>query len=222
MVKYLCGMIDQKVKPLGKQPVSPEDMGTEQRIFEAAREEFIQKGLEGAKMQEIADRAGINKALLHYYFRTKDKLFEAVTKQVIGRVFPMLRKTLESDLPLEEKLDNMIDLYIDTVSRNTFVPLFVITEMNKRPDHFFANILPGELPKPQKLIEQLHEAIAEGRVRHIEPAHLISNVLAMCVFPFLARPMLRAVMGMDNQEWQHYVNGRKAEVKRFVHGALKP
>ena len=200
----------------------PTEMGTEQRIFEAARQAFIEKGLEGAKMQEIADRAGINKALLHYYFRTKEKLFEAVTKQVIGRVFPVLRNMLESDLPLEEKLDNLIDLYVDTVSRNTFVPLFVITEMNKRPDNFLANIVPGPLPKPQKLMQQLELATAEGRIRPIEPAHLISNVLAMCVFPFLAKPMLCAVMGMDDQHWQHYVNERKAEVKRFVHGALRP
>lgn len=200
----------------------PTEMGTEQRIFEAARQAFIEKGLEGAKMQEIADRAGINKALLHYYFRTKEKLFEAVTKQVIGRVFPVLRNMLESDLPLEEKLDNLIDLYVDTVSRNTFVPLFVITEMNKRPDNFLANIVPGPLPKPQKLMQQLELATAEGRIRPIEPAHLISNVLAMCVFPFLAKPMLCAVMGMDHQQWLHYVNGRKAEVKRFVHDALRP
>jgi AcrR family transcriptional regulator len=215
-------MINQTVKSADKEPVPPTEVGTEQRIFEAARQSFIEKGLEGAKMQEIADRAGINKALLHYYFRTKEKLFEAVTKQVIGRVFPVLRNMLESDLPLEEKLDNLIDLYVDIVSRNTFVPLFVITEMNKRPDNFLANIVPGPLPKPQKLVEQLELATAEGRIRPIEPAHLISNVLAMCVFPFLAKPMLCAVMGMDDQHWQHYVNERKAEVKRFVHGALRP
>lgn len=180
------------------------------------------KGLEGAKMQDIADRAGINKALLHYYFRTKDRLFEAVVKQVIGRAFPVMRNMLESDLPLEEKLDKVIDMYVETVSRNPFVPLFLITEMNKRPQHFFDNIVPGELPKPQKLVQQLEEAAREGRIRVIEPAHLVSNVLAMCVFPFLARPMLCGVMGLNEQDWKHYVDGRKAEVKRFVRDALRP
>ncbi len=198
------------------------ETGTEQRIFEAAREEFVAKGLEGAKMQDIADRAGINKALLHYYFRTKDRLFEAVAKQVLGRVFPVLRNLLESELPLEEKLDKIVDMYVDTVSRNSFVPLFVITEMNKRPQHFFDNIVPGELPKPHKLVQQVEEAVREGRIRAIEPVHLVSNVLAMCVFPFLARPMLCGVMGLNEQDWKHYVDGRKAEVKRFVRDALRP
>lgn len=219
---YLCSSFNQKVKPLGESINTAVETGTEQRIFEAAREEFIVKGLEGAKMQDIADRAGINKALLHYYFRTKERLFEAVAKQVLGRVFPVLRNLLESELPLEEKLDQIVDMYVETVSRNSFVPLFVITEMNKRPQHFFERILPGELPKPQKLVQQLETAAQEGRIRAIEPVHLVSNILAMCVFPFLARPMLCGVMGLSDQDWKHYVDGRKAEIKRFVRDALRP
>ena len=108
-----------------------QDDSSEQRIFDAAHEVFVQKGLHGAKMQEIADRAGINKALLHYYYRSKEKLFETVVRAVIHRVVPVLRELIESDKPLFEKIDFFIHFYLQTISRNPFVPLFLINEINK-------------------------------------------------------------------------------------------
>ncbi|MCC7466595.1 MAG: TetR/AcrR family transcriptional regulator, partial [Saprospiraceae bacterium] len=127
---------------------NPEAESTEQRIFEAAHEVFTQKGMDGAKMQEIADKAGINKALLHYYYRSKEKLYEAVVKAIMAKAVPNVRKVLESDLPLEEKITRFIDFYIGLISRNTFIPLFIISESNKHPDRFFEQVLPKDLPQP--------------------------------------------------------------------------
>lgn len=201
---------------------APGSDSTEQRIFDAAHELFVQKGLDGAKMQEIADRAGINKALLHYYYRSKEKLFEMVVKAVINRAIPIIRQLIESEEPLEQKIDRFIDFYIDLISRNTFVPLFIITELNRHPDHFFETIFPKDLPKPEVFFRQVEDEVALGKLRPIPPQHLIVNIVSLCVFPFVAKPMFRVLLGMDQQELNRFMSGRKEEVKRFVFQSIKP
>lgn len=194
----------------------------EQRIFDAAHELFVQKGLDGAKMQEIADRAGINKALLHYYYRSKEKLYEMVAKAVISRAIPVIRSLIESDEPLEQKITRFIDFYIDLISRNPFVPLFIINELNKHPDRFFDSIFPKDLPKPEVFFRQVEEEIAQGRLHPIKPQHVLVNIVSMCVFPFVAKPMMRIVLGLNQQEVNQFLAERKEEVKTFVFRAIRP
>jgi len=201
--------------------VGAED-STEQRIFEAARDVFIQKGMEGAKMQEIADRAGLNKALLHYYYRSKEKLFEMVARSIINRAIPIIRKTIESDEPLHQKIAGFIDFYINLINHNPFVPLFIISEMNKHPDSFFEKIMPIGVPKPQIFLKQVEEAIERGEIKPIKPEHLLINVVSMCVFPFLGKPMLRIVLAMDPAELKQFYEERTEVVKQFVFAALRP
>jgi TetR/AcrR family transcriptional regulator len=195
---------------------------TEQRIFEAAHEVFTQKGMDGAKMQEIADRAGINKALLHYYYRSKEKLYEAVVRAVIAQAIPMVRKVLESDLPLEEKITRFIDFYIGIISKNTFVPLFIISEINKHPDHFFETVLPKELPQPEFFFKQVEEEIRAGKIRPIDPRHLILNIISLCIFPFLGKPLIRILLGMTHDEMKQLLEERKKEATRFILAGLRP
>lgn len=202
-------------------PESPGVDSTEQRIFDAARELFVQKGLDGAKMQEIADRAGINKALLHYYYRTKEKLFEMVVKAVINRAFPAVRQLLESEEPLEQKIIRFVDFYIDLISRNTFVPLFIITELNRQPDRFFETIFPKDMAKPEVFFRQVEEEIALGNIHPVKPQHLLVNIVSLCVFPFVAKPMFRVILGLSQPELNQFIAERKEEVKRFVFQAIK-
>lgn len=201
---------------------NPSADSTEQKIFEAAREVFTQKGMDGAKMQEIADRAGINKALLHYYYRSKEKLYEMVVRAVIGKALPALRQIIESNLPLEEKIRGFISTYIDVISHNTFIPLFIISEINKHPEHFFETILPKDLPKPEVFFRQVEEEIAAGRIRPVKPQHLIVHIISMCVFPFVGKPMVRILLGMSSGEMRVFLEERKQEVTVFVLAALRP
>ena len=205
-----------------EQVQNPSADSTEQKIFEAAREVFTQKGMDGAKMQEIADRAGINKALLHYYYRSKEKLYEMVVRAVIGKALPALRQIIESDLPLEEKIRGFISTYIDVISHNTFIPLFIISEINKHPEHFFETILPKDLPKPEVFFRQVEEEIAAGRIRPVKPQHLIVHIISMCVFPFVGKPMVRILLGMSSGEMRMFLEERKQEVTVFVLAALRP
>ena len=201
-------------------PSTPDS--TEQKIFDAAHEIFVQKGMDGAKMQEIADKAGINKALLHYYYRSKEKLYAAVAKAVLNRAAPMVGSLIESDRPLEEKIRHFIDFYITTISKNPFIPLFILSEINKHPDHFFEEILPKDLPRPQVFIRQVEEEVAAGRIRPVSPYHLAVNVISMCVFPFIARPMIRFAMGFNSAELKFFLEERKTQVTEFVLASLRP
>ena len=105
----------------------PSSDTTEQKIFDAAHEVFSQKGMDGSTMQEIADRAGINKALLHYYYRSKDKLYEMVARAILAKAVSAIREVLEKEMPLEEKIKRFIETYIGVISRNTSLPFFILS-----------------------------------------------------------------------------------------------
>ena len=207
---------------MAKKENQPASDSTEQKIFDAAHEVFTQKGMDGAKMQEIADRAGINKALLHYYYRSKEKLYETVARAIIGKALPAIRQVIESDQPLEDKLRRFIETYIDIISKNTFIPLFIISEINKHPDRFIDSVLPKDLPKPEQFFQQVQVEINAGRIRPIRPQHLIVNIISMCVFPFVGKPMIRILLGMGPGEMRLFLEQRKEEVTSFVLAALRP
>lgn len=195
---------------------------TEDKIIDAATDVFIQKGMDGARMQEIADRAGINKALLHYYFRSKEKLFDAIFAKLIGIAFPRIGQILVSDLTFAEKAELAIDTYIDLLLKYPFLPAFILKEMNRDATPFFGFIeRSGFSAEPIK--RMLEEAMEQGEIRKIKPEHLMVNIIALCVFPFAARPMVQHVAFHGNDaEMKQFLEDRKTEVKQFVLKAIQP
>ncbi len=193
---------------------------TEERIVEAAKEVFIEKGMSGARMQEIADKAGINKSLLHYYFRTKEKLFGFIFSQMIGRIGGMLGNIMDESVSIEQKITIFTDTYIDILIKNPFLPNFILNEMTRNPDvivSFFkmANINPEEFFVPlRNLLKK------EGY--DIEPHDLMINLLSMVIFPIAARPMIeRMLFKGDNAAYKAYIKSRKVSVVKFVMSGLE-
>lgn len=198
------------------------ELSTEQKIKDAARKVFIKKGFAGARMQDIADEAGINKALLHYYYRSKEKLFEVIFDEAFGAIVPAVNAVIAGEGSVEKKLDAFIEQYITIIEENPHLPLFIIHELSSDPDRFVEKIKNRtELPNISLLVTQLFDEISNGRMRFYNPFHLIMNILAMCAFPFVAKPMLKAVSGMSEEMWQGLMKDRKEEVKRFVKQALQ-
>ena len=119
-----------------KEEIQPEHRhhSTEKDILEAAKRVFQIKGMYGARMQEIADEAGINKAMLHYYFRSKDKLFDAVFQDAAKNFFSKIRELLNVDKPLLEKIEYFVENYVELLLQNSFIPAFIITEVHQNPD----------------------------------------------------------------------------------------
>jgi TetR/AcrR family transcriptional regulator len=206
------------------------DTDTEQRILEAARTVFLRHGTAGARMQEIAREAGVNQALLHYYFRTKERLSAAVFQQIASRIFPALAQTLAADISLDEKIDGLIGVYLDNLSRNPFVPGYLISELHHHPERVQQLLTVAISADPRavlpplfkKLEKQIDERVRAGTMRRIQPHQLVINLISLCIFPFAARPMLSIVFGMDNPAFTRFIDQRRKEVPEFVRNALRP
>lgn len=197
------------------------DINTEQAILEAAKVVFIKKGMEGARMQEIADEAGINKALLHYYFRSKDKLFNAVFKESFFKLFPNLVDLLKSDITLFDKIRLFVETYIDIINANPLLPSFIIHELGRNPKAV-AEMIKSSGIKPVYFVNQVREEIEKGTIEPVQPIHLIVNMLAMCIFPFVAKPILQEVIfHQDQQKFDIFIQERKKEVSDFIINSIK-
>jgi AcrR family transcriptional regulator len=209
---------------------SDRDGATERRILDAARTVFMRRGTAGARMQEIAEEAGVNQALLHYYFRSKDGLSEAVFREAAGRLVPAVAFVLQSDDSLEQKVEQFVHLYIDTVRKTPFLPGYILAEMHHHPERLpaLAAKVAGGLPTARtemlrsRLDAELRARAAAGTMRPIDAEQFLVNVLALCVFPFVARPMLGVVFGMDEPAFERFLDERRAELPGFIFNALRP
>jgi len=192
------------------------DRSTEEKIYEAARRIFILKGMEGARMQEIADEAGINKALLHYYFRSKENLFKAVFKDIFSKFFLKVRGELFSDISAKEKLIVFIDNYIDMIQANPYVPQFIINELNRDPMVLKTLMFESGI-EPQKLLEMFLNQVQSNNFSKIDPRHIVVSLLGMLIFPFAARPLLQMVYFNDDKEaYTQFLYERKEIVKDMI------
>lgn len=197
------------------------DQSTEQKILQAARKVFISKGMSGARMQDIANEADINKALLHYYFRSKEKLFETVFKEISGNLFPRINSIFEANIPLFEKIEQFCEAYIEKLIENPFIPLFVLNEMNRNPEVFAEKILGGKLPNLKIVLTQIQENINQGIIKSIKPEHLFMNMISMCIFPFVSKPMYVAVSGAKDADFLKLMKERKTEIPKFIIDSIK-
>lgn len=203
--------------------VIPKDHKTEQRILDAAKIVFYRKGLSGARMHEIADAAGINKAMLNYYFRSKDKLFEAVFRDGVQKIFPVIRTIISSDLPLFEKIETFADTYISVLTQNPYLPGFILNEVNNNPERlmevFLGNVM--EMDVYKKFSLQVETAVKEGIIKPTDPKQLIVNLMSMCIFPFAAKPVIKVLINLDEENYSSFLEKRKKEIPLFIINAIK-
>jgi len=198
------------------------NQGAEERILAAARKVFTTRGMAGARMQDIADEAGINKALLHYYFRDKDKLFETIFLEEAQRFFPKINTIFSSDDPLFDKIEAFVHEYIDEMLENPYLPWFVMNELHRDPDQFMYKVWGNNnLPRPAKFLEQIEREIKKGKIKRIHPLHLLMNLLSMTIFPFVAQPMITRNLGLSEMQFRQIMAQRKKEIPKFIIDAIK-
>jgi TetR/AcrR family transcriptional regulator len=198
------------------------DQSTEEKILEAAKKVFVRKGMSGARMQDIADEAGINKALLHYYFRNKEKLFEMIFMEAAGKLFPRINEIFNSDQPLFEKIERFCDEYITVVMDNPYLPLFVLNEINQNPEYFLEKVwTEAKKPSPQKFLQQIEQEVKKGTIKNISPLNLMMNLISMTIFPFVSKPMMQKNLGLDEWQFRAVMEQRKKEIPRFIIDAIK-
>lgn len=196
------------------------DKNTEEKILDAAKTVFVQYSYDGASMQKIATEAGINKALLHYYFRNKEKLFQAAFVDIFKRFMPALQQIFQSESDFFDKLRKFIATYIDLLLTQPMVPIFILQEINRNPDILFTLITQTGI-NPEFFAGQALKEMEKGTIIRINPRHLFINILALCIFPIAARPLLQRVFFENDQKnYEDFLQERKKEVSEFIINAI--
>jgi TetR/AcrR family transcriptional regulator len=199
------------------------EKNTEELIIEAAKKIFIKKGLAGTRMQDIADEAGINKAMLHYYFRSKDRLFEIIFTEAINKVLTSLNSILATPMPFPEKIKAIVENYLTALMANPQLPLFVLNEITQNPEMFVQKLKEKVgFPNVNAFLMEIAVAGEQGIIRKISPLQLIMNIISMSVFPFVAKPLFQAVTEIDDVQFRMVMEERKRSLATFILDALRP
>ena len=194
---------------------------TETEILNAAKEVFQQKGMAGTRMQEIADKANINKALLHYYYRNKQLLFEAVFQSAFKLLAPQLHKILNDDSDLFEKIKNFTENYVSFVIKHPYLPNFVIQELSKNPEFVQKLRADKNFPSIKKFKTQVNQAAIQGIIKPIEAEQLFINIMSLNIFPFIGQPLLMVLVNADKESYNKILKKRKTEVAAFIINSIK-
>lgn len=200
-----------------------QDINTEDRIIKAATEVFIKKGFIGARMREIADHAQINKGLLHYYFKSKQALFESIFFNSLHSMLSRIYEVLSSDIPFMEKIDYFVESYMNFLLANPKLPLFIVSELSRDPQHLISAITKKRAlgPNIDAFKESFNQAVLRKEIKPMDFRQLIINTISLSVFPFVAKNMVQTVLNLSDQEFQKILMERKKVIKSFIKDAIK-
>ncbi len=194
---------------------------TEELILKAAKLVFTRKGMAGARMQEIADEAGINKALLHYYYRSKNNLFNAVFIDLLGDIQEKFLSILNSDMELFDKIRFFFAGYTEFLQKNSFLPGFIINEINQDPERMIGYFKKVGVIPPQKLIIQINEEVSKGNIIPVDPLQLLMNMLSLSIFPVLAAPLFKGMIENKKGDFDQLMERRKKELPEWFINSIK-
>ncbi len=198
------------------------DKLTEERIFEAATEVFIDKGMDGARMQDIASRADINKALLHYYFRTKDQLFNAVFEMIAKKILKKFAPVLDHNLSLEDKIRFFFREHISFLQENPKLPGFILNELNRNPDRIKKLLRNVDFDNLWSLFYEQHkDDLNKYNISKASLPQLMISIAALSVFPFAARGIVEGLLGKSGMDFNEFIEERKEFAADFVISAIK-
>jgi AcrR family transcriptional regulator len=201
------------------------DESTEQRILTAARRIFFEKGLAGARMDKIAEEAEINKAMLHYYFKSKQKLFDRVFQEAFMEIFPRIGQILGGEGSVEEKLHRITAFYLELLRENPQLPIFVLSSIQADAEGFSRSIITDNPQHPAQIIggfmQQIQKEVAEGKIRPVDPRHLLLNLIAMSVFPHMLKPVLTKLLQVSENDFGAFIEERKTLIPWYLMQAIQ-
>ncbi len=218
---YLCGMKKSTPKKREKAKAAP-DSSTEEKIKNAARLVFHKKGFAATRTRDIAEEAGINLALLNYYFRSKQKLFDIIMLETMqGFTKSLLAVFNETNTTLDEKFEIFADRHIELLLKNPGVPIFMLSEMRSSPDTLFSKIGAVDMILKSHFIKQFNEAVKASKITAVHPLQVIMTMLGMTAFPFVAKPLLKGMGNLSEDDYTKLMLERKKLIPRWIKAALK-
>lgn len=194
------------------------DSSAEEKIKAAARKLFTKKGFSAARTRDIAEEAGINLALLNYYFRSKEKLFDIVMMENLQLFLTGIGVALQDEKSsLNEKIILIVDSYINMLKANPDLPVFVLSEIRANPEKLIGNMNIKSLLIESVFFKQLTQA-TKGK---IHPLHLLMNLLGMTVFPFVARPLIQNAGNISQPDYESMMEDRKKMIPIWFDSLIK-
>jgi len=192
---------------------------TEEKILEAAKTVFHRKGFDGTRMQEIADEAGINKSLLHYYYRSKENLFDAVFKDAFNELFKKIFTIVGSDISFEEKIRYLFSDYIGFMQKNPYIPSFILNEINHNPARI-ADLMKNLPTPPAEILTRVKKSLEDEGIKGIDHRQFIINIVSLSIFPIIAKPLLKSILNLTEEEYNEFIEIRKKELPDFIFKAI--
>jgi len=208
------------VKPSGQT-----ETDTKTRIVDAADEIFVRRGIDGARMQDIADHAGVNKALLHYYFRSKANLARAVWLRIASSFVPGILEMMTSDVSLGDKIDRFVDAYDTMLTRHPYLLAYVISESARHPDlvedFYSSERRQGARRMIDKLQEQIDAHVKAKKIAPVSAEQFFVTLASSCLFPFAARPMITEALGLGPTGVREFMKRRRRDLPAFLKRGLQ-
>jgi AcrR family transcriptional regulator len=201
----------------------PADQETRDRILDAAHVVFTRRGTAGSRTQEIADEAGVNKALVHYYFGTKAALADAIFERALASLLPLIWGILgDPARTIEQKIPAIVRAQVDFHSARPYFAGYLVSELHAEPDRI-ARLMTkrGAIPL-DVLKKQLREGARAGRIRPISAEQFVATMMGLLIFPFAIRPALCQLLQLDDEGWQAFVEERRRHLPDFVMAGLRP
>lgn len=195
----------------------------EQLILEVARKQFVQKGFAATKMQDIAEEAGVNKALLHYYYRSKAKLYHQIIVRTLDRMIPRFAEAMAKEGTFWERVENLVTTYVEMLLKEPDIPFFIMSEISQEQDRFVSELRQRAhyFPAAQGFVMSMHEEMAAGRIRDIPPLHIMLNIMSMTVFPFICKPIFCTIFNFEEKAFNQLMEERKDVIMTFLRSALE-
>ena len=202
-----------------KKKVVP-DISTEEKIKKAALTLFTKKGFAATRTRDISEEAGINLALLNYYFRSKEKLFELVMSEILQNFFKAMTQIFnDKTTSLDEKVKTFVNNYTELLKQRPDLPLFIFHELKLNPEKLATKMGVNEVFK-SFFFQQLQQEIESGKIKNIHPLHYVINMIGMSVFPFIAAPLLKHLAGIDAKNFNVLIDERKTLVPQWMKGIM--
>ncbi len=191
---------------------------TEEKIKEAARRVFTSKGYAATRTRDIAEESGYNLALINYYFRSKEKLFDLIMLENLQTFVHSVQSILnDTTTSLDQKLEILASHYIDMLKVNPSLPLFILNEINADPDKLMTRVGIKELGREQLFVaKQWQELLAQKKLPPINPLHIMMNLVSMTIFPFVGSPLIRNKFGLSTDEFNALMDERKKLIPYWI------
>lgn len=199
------------------------DHDTKEKILAAAEKVFHSNGFKGTRTSQIAEEAGISRTMLHYYFNSKEALFQEVLKNTIGTVLSHTKKVLDKSLSLDQLIEHVVEVIADVFEAKPGLPSFVVNLLNESPEIAYFLAYSQNDTLPVLLNEVLKEAQSKGEVdAHLTGEDLVINIYGLCAIPYLGASYIKIKEKRDDEAMRLFLKARKEKIKRFVLKGIQP